>query len=202
MLTAIVLAAGLSTRMGTLKQLLPFGERTVVSHIVSVLEDCPVDEILVITGHERAAVEQSLTSSRTKTIFNPNYAAGEMLSSIQAGLASASDRADAALVFLGDQPALERSVVTQIVTAYHNGQGSIVIPSYQMRRGHPLLIAREHWAAILDLQPPQSLRDFLRHINASAIHHVDVSTPSILGDMDTPSDYQRELQNHLYRASG
>jgi molybdenum cofactor cytidylyltransferase len=188
--------------MGTLKQLLPFGERTVISHIVSILEDCPVGEILVITGHERAVVEQSLASTRARTVFNPGYATGEMLSSIQAGLAAASDRADAALVFLGDQPALEQTVVEQIVTAYQDGQGSILIPSYQMRRGHPLLIAREHWGAILDLQPPQSLRDFLHHVNASTIHHVDVTTPSILGDMDTPSDYQRELQNRLYRPVG
>lgn len=201
MLTAIVLAAGLSTRMGKLKQLLPFGERTVISHVVSVLEDCPVDEILAITGHERKAVERSLAASRAKPVFNPDYATGEMLSSIQTGLAAASDRADAALLFLGDQPALERSVVAQIVSAYRDGRGSIVIPSYMMKRGHPLLIAREHWGAILALRAPQSLRDFLR-MTSAAIHHVDVSTPSILGDMDTPADYQRELENHLNRAAG
>jgi molybdenum cofactor cytidylyltransferase len=186
--------------MGTLKQLLPFGERTVLAHIVSTLENCPVDEILVITGHERAAIEEALSSSSAKTIFNPNYATGEMLSSIQAGLAAASDSAVAALIFLGDQPALDQTVVEQIVVAHRNGPGSIVIPSYQMRRGHPILIAREHWAAILALDSSESLRDFLRRVNPSTIQHINVPTTSILGDMDTPADYRRELANHLNRA--
>ncbi len=202
MLTAIVLAAGLSTRMGRLKQLLPFGERTAVAHIVSVLEGCNLDEILVVTGHERAAVERALAGSRCKTIFNSSYASGEMLSSVQAGLSSTSVQSDAILLFLGDQPALESSVVEQIISAYRDSRGSIVIPSYQMRRGHPVLIARKHWDAILGLCKDQTLRDFYRNVDAAVIQYVNVSTASILGDMDTPADYERELQSHLERKGG
>ncbi len=198
MIAAIVLAAGLSTRMGQSKPLLPLGERTVIEHILSVLQTCPVDAIRVITGYEREAVERRLAGWPVQTVYNPHYATGEMLSSIQVGLRAAPDEADAALIALGDQPALERSVVEQIVAAYHNGQRSIVFPSYQMRRGHPLLIGRKHWREILALREGQTLRDFFRGVEG-AILHVDVATASVLQDMDTPADYRRELADYASR---
>ena len=85
MIAAVVLAAGLSTRMGQAKPLLPWGERTILEHILSILLECPVDEILVITGHEREAVERRLGQGPVRAVFNPHYAAGEMLSSIKNG---------------------------------------------------------------------------------------------------------------------
>lgn len=182
--------------MGQAKPLLPWGERTVIAHILSVLLECPVDEILVITGHEREAVERHLVPGPVRAVPNPHYAAGEMLSSIQAGLRSTT--ADAALIVLGDQPALERSVVEAIIAAYREGRGDIVIPSYQMRRGHPLLIGRRHWAEILALGEGQILRAFFRGVGRE-IHHVEVTTPSVLRDMDTPADYERELTDYLSR---
>lgn len=192
MITAIVLAAGLSTRMGQVKPLLPWGKQTVIEHILSVLRDCSVEEILVITGHEREAVEQRLAGRPVQAVFNPHYASGEMLSSIQVGLRAASVEAEAALIVLGDQPALERSVVDHIIAAYRSGQKQIVAPSYQMRRGHPLLIGRNYWEEICALSEGQTLRDFLRRVG-EAVHHVEVTTPGVLQDMDTPDDYRREL---------
>jgi molybdenum cofactor cytidylyltransferase len=196
MIMAIVLAAGLSTRMGQSKPLLPFGEWTVIEHILSVLGECSIGAIRVVTGYECEAVERCLMGWPVQMVFNPNYATGEMLTSLQIGLRSALDEVDAALIVLGDQPALERSVVEKIVATYRSGRGSIVIPSYQMRRGHPLLIDRKHWRDILALSEGQTLRDFFRSA-AEAIHHVEVTTPSVLRDMDTPADYRRELANYL-----
>jgi molybdenum cofactor cytidylyltransferase len=196
MITAIVLAAGLSTRMGQSKPLLPFGQRTVIEHILSTLQECPLDAILIVTGHEREALERRLAGWPIRTIFNPQFATGEMLSSIQIGLRSTPDQTAAALIVLGDQPALERSVVEQVVAAYRRGAGSIVIPSHQLRRGHPLLIDRRHWAEILALRDGQTLRDFFREA-AGAILHVEVATAGVLRDMDTPVDYRRELVAYL-----
>lgn len=198
MITAIVLAAGLSTRMGQSKPLLSFGESTVIEHILSVLHRCSVDAILVITGHEREAVERRLAGWPVQTVYNSQYAAGEMLSSIQIGLRAAPAEADAALIVLGDQPALERSVVEQIIAGYRDGPGSLVIPSYRMRRGHPLLIDRRHWGEILSLREGQTLRDFFRGVDG-AILHVEVAAASVLRDMDTPADYRRELADYASR---
>ena len=196
MVSAIVLAAGRSTRMGRCKPLLPFNDWTVIEQIVSVLVESPVAEVLVITGHDHEAVEQRLAGWPVRAVFNPRYGTGEMLSSIQAGLQAAA--ADAALIALGDQPALERSVVVQIVSAYEQGLGSIIFPSYQMRRGHPLLVGQQHWADILALGEQQTLREFFKGV-ARGLYHVEAPTASVLQDMDTPADYQRALEDYSSR---
>jgi molybdenum cofactor cytidylyltransferase len=196
--TAIVLAAGLSTRMGGHpKPLLPLGDMTVIDHILAELVVCPIDEIIVVTGHQRQALERHLAGRSVKTVFNPDYASGEMLTSLQYGLRAASADSDASLVLLGDQPALESSVVQAVVAAFRLGQGRVVIPSFQMRRGHPIMIDRILWETILALGD-KTLRDFMRDVGKE-IYHVAVDTPSILRDMDTPDEYQRELAEYASR---
>lgn len=192
MITALVLAAGLSTRMGQSKPLLPFGGRTVIEHIVSVLSGCSVDETLVITGHAGDAVADCLENWPVRTVYNPLYKTGEMLSSIKAGLQSLAAGTEAALIVLGDQPGMEAAVVEEVNLAYRQGQGSLIIPSYDMRRGHPILIARKHWREILDLSADQTLREFLRVCHQD-IAYVEVATASVLRDMDVMADYRREL---------
>ncbi len=197
-ITAVVLAAGLSTRMGGHpKPLLRFGNQMVIERILAVLSECPIEETVVVTGHCRQAVERQLAGRRVRTVFNPSYSSGEMLGTIQIGLRAAHD-SNAALIVLGDQPALEGSVVRAVIAAYRDGLGSVVIPSFQMQRGHPLLIGSEHWSGILELHETQTLRDYLRGIG-SKIYHVQVNTASILRDMDTPAEYRQELLEYRNR---
>ncbi len=204
MISAVVLAAGLSARMGRPKLLLPYGERTVVEQVVSILLSSPVDEVLVVTGHEREAVELALTGWPVLAVFNPNYAAGEMLSSVQVGLEAVAPDSQAALLAIGDMPAIEAGVVARLVAAYRNfpeGSGPsggspddyVYIPSYQMRAGHPVLVPHSYWPAILALPRGAALRSVWQ-AEGSRIHWVAVDTPSVLRDMDTPEDYERELR--------
>ena len=195
MISAVVLAAGLSERMGRPKLLLPYGERTVVEQVVSILLSSPVGEVLVVTGHEREAVESALAGWPVRAVFNPDYSAGEMLSSVQAGLKAVAAESRAALLAVGDMPAVEGGVVAQLLTAYA-GQCSdacVYIPSYRMRAGHPVLVPRSYWPAILALPRGANLRSVWR-AEGSRIHWVTVDTPSVLRDMDTPADYERELR--------
>ena len=192
MISAVVLAAGLSTRMKRLKQLLPYGEHTVVEQIVSVLLASPVDEVLVVTGHERAAVEATLANWPVRTVFNPYYAEEDMLSSVQIGLRAAG-KSQATLLVVGDMPAIEERVVAQLVQAYQaSGENFVYIPSYQMQAGHPVLVPSPYWEAILNLSTGDSLRSVLRAKNTQ-VRWVVVDTSSVLRDMDTPADYDREL---------
>ncbi len=200
-ITAIVLAAGLSTRMGGYpKPVLRFGDQTVIERILRVLAECPLEEIIVVTGHCRQAVEAQIAGWQVRTAFNPSYVSGEMLGSIQVGLRAASSTSNAALIVLGDQPALEVSVVRAVIAGYSEGLGSIIIPSFRMRRGHPLLIGSSHWRGILDLLEGQTLRDYLQAIRAQ-VYHVPVETASILRDMDTPEEYREELEYLNRRAA-
>jgi len=196
MFSALVLAAGLSRRMGTNKLLLPFGERTVLAQVITVLCQCPLAEIVVVAGHEREKIEQVLGRYRDsaldnltlRSVYNPNYAAGDMLSSIQTGLAAMRADCDAALVTLGDQPQIERRSAEQVIAAHV--PGAVVIPSFNRRGGHPILIDRACWPEILALPPGASLRELFRaHIQW--LRYVDVDTESVLRDMDTPEDYDQ-----------
>jgi molybdenum cofactor cytidylyltransferase len=194
MISAVVLAAGLSERMGRPKLLLPYGERSVIEQVVSVLLSSPVDEVLVVTGHAREAVESALAGWPVRAVFNPDYAAGEMLSSVQVGLQAVSAESQAALLAVGDMPAVGAGVVSQLVAAYRAaGDACVYIPSYRMRAGHPVLVPRPYWPAILALPRGASLRSAWQ-AEGSRIHWVTVDTPSVLRDMDTPDDYERELR--------
>jgi molybdenum cofactor cytidylyltransferase len=195
MISAVVLAAGLSARMGRPKLLLPYGERTVIEQVVSVLLSSPAaDEVLVVTGHEHEAVELALADWSVCTVFNPDYAVGEMLSSVQVGLRAVAADSQAVLLAVGDMPAVQAGVVAQLVAAYWAaGDACVYIPSYRMRAGHPVLVPRSYWPAILALPRGASLRSAWQ-AEGSRIHWVTVDTPSVLRDMDTPADYERELR--------
>ena len=187
MISAILLAAGESKRMGQAKMLLPWKKSTVLQTVIAAVQAAGVDDILVVTGGAREQVE-ALVRAPARTIFNPEYARGEMLGSLQAGLAAQNAEARAALIVLGDQPQIEERGVRRIIEAYAQTGASIIVPSYRMRRGHPWLVARELWAEILQMRAPQTAREFLnRHQNE--IHYVELDSASILEDLDTPEDY-------------
>jgi len=194
-ISAVVLAAGMSRRMGTNKLLLSLRRGTVLTHILSVLQTCPLSETVVVTGHEREKVEKAIAECGFLEIVmahNPNYASGEMLSSIQAGLSALRPDRHAALIVLGDQPLLDRRVVERILAAH--APGRMVIPSYHRKGGHPILIDRACWPAVLGLPHEGSLRDLLRR-KREWVSYIEVDTDAILHDMDTPEDYRRAITN-------
>lgn len=189
MLTALVLAAGLSSRMGEPKQVLRWKSKPMVRHVVETLATS-VDEVVVVTGYAHERVVEALESTSARCVPNPAFAHSGMLRSLQVGLAEIKN-SEAILVALGDQPQLQVEVIQRVVARWRQAQALIVAPSYQRRRGHPLLIAQPLFAELLALPPESSLRQFLQ-IQAAHINYVEVETDSILRDIDTPADYQRE----------
>jgi molybdenum cofactor cytidylyltransferase len=187
MISALILAAGQSKRMGEPKMPLPWGETTVLGQVISTYMAAGIEDILVITGGDRERVE-ALVGGSARTAFNPNYAKGEMLSSIQSGLAVLSAETRAVLIGLGDQPQVRARSVQLVLEAYRESGAALVVPSYQMRRGHPWLVARPHWDEMRGMGSSQSPRDFLNR-HAKDIRYVEVDDPGILKDLDTPADY-------------
>ena len=112
---------------------------------------------------------------------------------MQCGLSALGPDVRAALIVLGDQPQLEAVVVRQLVEAYQEVRAGLVIPSFHMRRGHPILIDRAYWQEILSLDSDGTLRDVIG-AHADEIFYVAVETDSVLHDIDTPEEYQRELR--------
>jgi molybdenum cofactor cytidylyltransferase len=188
MISAIILAAGESKRMGQPKMLLPWGETTVLGQVLSVLKSAGVEDVVTVTGGFREQVEALAKMHGSRIIFNEEYAGNEMLSSIQCGLRAMKAEAQAALICLGDQPQVQERSVRGVRELFENGKSRLVVPSYQMRRGHPWLVARPLWDELLKMMSPQSPRDFL-NAYAKEIEYVEVDNPSILQDLDTPEDY-------------
>lgn len=170
--------------------LLPWGQTSVLGQVIETVKRAGVDEILVVTGGAREEVEQVVKQYAVSSKQNADYSKGEMLSSLQAGLAALRDNASvaAALICLGDQPQVQEGSVRTVAEAFEAGKSNLIVPSYQMRRGHPWLVARPLWEEILSMSPTESPREFLNR-HAGEIEYVNVDNPSILADLDTLDDY-------------
>ncbi len=189
-ISAIVLAAGQSKRMGQNKLLLPFGSSTVIETIVSEVAATAVNDVIVITGHESEKISETLKRYPCRCVFNPDYARSEMLISIQTGLRSINDQHQAALIVLGDQPRIQHIIVQRVIDACEPGK--LIVPSYQMKRGHPILIDRAYFGEILNLPTNSTLQEFIK-LHENAIKYVEVDSDSVLRDVDTPDEYQNMI---------
>lgn len=187
-ISAIILAAGQSKRMGRSKMTLPWKNTTVLGKVIETIKQAGIGDILVVTGGERAQVDTIVAEYKVRTVYNENFESEEMIISIQLGLREQYVESAAALICLGDQPQVEESSVRSIYEAFRKNNNPIVVPSYQNRRGHPWLITRELWNEVLGMRAPESMRDFLRKYNKDILY-VETKTPSILQDLDTPEDY-------------
>jgi len=187
-ISTIILAAGQSKRMGQPKMLLPWENTTVLGKVIETIQQAGIEDILVVTGGAREEVKKIAIQHKMRTIHNENFAREEMLTSIQLGLRGQEAQSEATLICLGDQPQVEEESVRKVCNIFRENKSSIVVPSYQMRRGHPWLIARELWDEVLQMRAPESMRDFL-NTHKNDIFYVELDTPSILMDLDTPSDY-------------
>jgi molybdenum cofactor cytidylyltransferase len=190
MISAVILAAGESKRMGQPKMLLVWGAETVLEHVIRIVRSAAVDEIEVVTGAAQSEVEAICSKRDARVVFNPAYSRDEMLGSLQAGLRALPTAIEAALVTLGDQPQIEAGTVRQVLGEYSKSKAQLIVPSYQRRRGHPWLLGRALWQEVLEMKAPESPREFLsRH--AAEIRYVEIASPSILQDLDTPDDYRQ-----------
>ncbi len=196
--------------------LLPWGETTVLGQVIVAIAAAGIKDILVVTGGGREGVEAEISRLAAdfpvRAIFNPSYATDGMLSSLQRGLADLSltrphptlphscsadwGRARegvgrcATLIALGDQPQVQESLVRRICAAFTKTGQHLIVPSFQMRRGHPWLVARPLWPEILALPASQTPRDFI-NAHRDDILYLPVETDSILMDVDTPEDHER-----------
>lgn len=189
--------------MGTQKLLLPFGDTSIVGAVVRTALAARVSGVRVVLGADREAVRSEVGSlvlatrsgagdvSRGKPdiafAVNDDYRLG-MLTSIQAGLRALPAGATAAVIMLGDQPFLPCRVVDAVIAAHGEGRPGIVIPTFQGRRGHPVLVDLKYRDEVLALDPLNGLRAIMR-AHADDVLEVDVGDANILRDLDTPEDY-------------
>ena len=188
MIDAILLAAGRSSRMGAFKPLLPFGGRSVVVACVSNLLSGGVDEVVAVVGHRADEVRERLAHLPVRIAVNDD-AESEMGVSISRGIEQISPDTEAVLLALVDQPAIPPEVIRLLITERKRTGARLIVPEYEGRGGHPVLIDLSFREELLNLDPQRGLRGLFDAHRAQALR-VAVASPYVARDMDRWDDYR------------
>lgn len=201
-ITGILLAAGLSTRMGYPKQLLPFCGSTIIGTVVDTMLNSKFSEVIVVVGFCAHEIQFILQEKNIRIINNEDHREG-MLNSVQKGVHSFdfntrrrlmedstfNDRCAFSLMLV-DQPFITSDIINRVIDAYSETDKGIVLPSYDYRRGHPVIFNHRYADDILALDADSGGVRSLYDVYRNDIHYVPVDTDAVLRDIDYPKDYR------------
>jgi molybdenum cofactor cytidylyltransferase len=191
-ITAVVPAAGMSTRLGRNKLLLPFKGKPLIAHTVDTLMASIVDEIIVVVGHQADQVRAAIGKKRVRLVENPDYQQG-LGTSVRAGIAAASVDSTAIMIYLADQPLLEAGEVDFLIHAFAEAGKtgkSIVVPLFHGERGNPIIVNSSYKASILAIVGETGCRRVIKQ-NPDQVLTVEMETDHVVRDIDTMEAYER-----------
>ena len=171
--------------MGRPKALLPLQGRTFLENILDAISRTSIEDTIVVVGHHRQEIERSL--SLPQTAFNPDYEQG-MITSFQTGIRKLSWDSTGAFLFLVDHPLVEPATIEAMIM--NLAPNRIVLPTFEGRRGHPVLFSSEILEEILALRSSEGANIVVRR-NPDRIVEVPVNAPGILADIDTPEQFEQ-----------
>jgi len=183
---AIILAAGRSTRMGGPNKLLAELEGMKLVRIATEQAlASKASEVIVVTGHQAELVEQALDGLKVKFVRNPDFAGG-LASSVKAGIAAVPEKADGAVICLGDMPLIDAHLIDRLVEAFAPDRGNlIVVPVADGRRGNPVVWSRRFFSELMTLDGDIGARHLIAK-HGEAVAEVPVDGESAFLDIDTP----------------
>jgi molybdenum cofactor cytidylyltransferase len=189
-LSAVVLAAGLSSRMsGQNKLLLPVRGVPLVRRSVLTVVGHPFAEVVVVTGHESARVETALDGVPVCIAFNPRYEEGQM-TSVRAGIGALSQPAAGVMVCLADQPSLTTDDLATIARAFLERTGcAVLVPTFRGARGNPIVLSSASLSDILGREANFGCKQFVAK-NADLVTTFAMPNDHVLIDLDRPEDYE------------
>ena len=186
---AVILAAGMSSRMGEAKQLLRLGQNTLLDQVVEIVRGSRVHEIVLVLGHQAETIQKQLAIKNLKIVINQSYQQG-MGTSLRTGLDSLSPETNAALIVLADQPFVRAETLDQLIDHYEQSGAQIAIPVYKGFRGNPILLDRSVFPEVMALTGDIGCRAiFGNHVEG--IVKVPVEDIGILLDLDTKDDVEK-----------
>jgi molybdenum cofactor cytidylyltransferase len=197
MIVAIVLAAGESSRMGRPKALLPIEGKSFIDRIVAELQRTGVGKIIVVLGHDAAALRPQIEHLPVTIVVNRDYKKGQ-LSSLQAALrhlssASSAPPVDGVLVHLVDHPYLNPGLVDTMIRRFHESRAAIVVPRYGGRRGHPVIFSASLFGELLEAPLEEGAKAVV-NAHRDATVEVQTAEPGITIDIDTPDEYRHHVK--------
>jgi molybdenum cofactor cytidylyltransferase len=187
-ISGLVLGAGGSTRLGRPKQLLPYGDGTLLGHALAVARACPFDQIVVAIGGAAEDVRATVDLTGADVVVNDSYGSG-CSSSIAAALTALDPRCDVLVLLLGDQPGVTPAAVTALVAG--GADAPLAICRYDDGRGHPIAFASRTFAELADLHGDKGVWRLLDRYGDD-VAEVPIAGP-IPPDIDTREDYEAVL---------
>jgi len=187
MIAAIVLSGGKSERMGSPKALLQYRGRSFLSTILAAIESAGLKPVIVVAGHHFDAVLGAFPNQRV--LFNAEYERG-MSTSVKTGIRALPAGVDGAALFLVDHPLIDRETIDSLVSQATPGR--IIVPVFDGRRGHPIIVAADLFEEVLELPPDQGLNTVVKR-NRDRVVEVTVGNSGILRDIDTPEQFAKLL---------
>jgi len=188
-ISAIILAAGRSTRMGANNKLLtPWRGKTPLKFVCEAATTSECDKIIVVTGHQQSQVLQAISDFEVQSEHNPDYKLG-MASSIKVGiLAARQNNSEAVLVLLGDMPGVTREMINEMIFAgQDHSRDKIIVATFQGKRGNPLLWPKKYFDELSCLKGDKGARQiFSRH--EDQIVELELGA-GVLFDLDTPQAF-------------
>jgi molybdenum cofactor cytidylyltransferase len=186
--TGLVLAAGGSKRLGQPKQLLPFGDGTLLDHVLGTARACPFDQALCVIGGGGPDVREQVDLQGFEVVDNPAFGAG-CSSSIAAALAAVDPRADALVLMLGDQPGVTVATVQALIS--ERGDADLAACRYDDGRGHPFAFSRAVFGDLMQLHGDKGVWKLMDRAGDAV---ADVPVPGAIPlDVDTWEEYEAVL---------
>ena len=190
--SAILLGAGESKRMGANKLALPWGGKTVFERCLDNLLRSDVNEVVVVLGKKTKEMRCQLERTGVKVVLNPFYRKG-MSTSIRKGIQAIGPGSEGILIALGDQPFLKTVTINALVRAFARRQETIVVPSFQGEMGHPVIFHRKHERELLRLKGDAGARSILQR-HPEDVRVVRVTSEGVVKDIDTRDDYREGMK--------
>ena len=187
----LILAAGSASRMGKIKQLLPYKNTTLLEWAIEQALKSTVKDVFCVLGANKDAIENQLTTKTIEVIYNPNYKDGLSTSIVEGINLLQKHCFDNTLIMLADQPHVTSEYLNSIIETSKNNPSNIIASSYQGSVGVPALFPKKYFNDLLNLKGDKGAKNFLLQHNNNVIK---VNSSQNLLDIDTPEDYQHLLK--------
>jgi molybdenum cofactor cytidylyltransferase len=191
-IVGIILAAGEGSRMGAVKQLLPFKGKTILQGVIDNALTSSLQKVVVILGHRADLIEPIITEKAIQVVISSNYQQGQS-SSLKAGLRALPEGTEAVMFILGDQPLVAPETINVLLNSYQKSGAPIVLPVFKGVRGNPVIFSRETFPRLESLYGDCGGRSLFQEY-AGKILQVPVDDPYIRFDLDTEEDYRHLLE--------
>ena len=194
-LTGVVLGAGKSSRFGTPKQLLPFGDTTLLGQVVKNANASALDRVVVVLGRASEELRASLDFGRAEVVENTAYGTG-CASSLLAGLDAAGEDCDAIALLLGDQPGVVPEFIDHVIATWQQNRPWAAVAAYDPSPyspalGHPFVFSREAFGQLRSLHGDKAVWKLIE-AHPDRVSRVRIEAP-LPPDVDTPEDYDLAL---------